>query len=222
MEDTSMEIQAPERVEPRKTGNQTVDLVLSVCALLISGLSIFLAWYTGDSMDQLVQANSWPALQLGSGNASDEGKLRISLTVENAGIGPAQIHRLDVLVDGVDITDRNGALIHLLVEACCGEDYKKALARAGGDPVAALGADMTRPVARTFLSPRQEANVLLWPKTEANSEIWSSVDQARRKGRISLRACYCSVFDECWIAQTYTFPPRKVDDCKPATISAAK
>ena len=124
---------------------------------------------------------------------------------------PPRIHRLDVLVDGVDVSNRNGALIHFLVEACCGDAYKKALARAGGDPVAALGADMTRPVARTFLSPRQEANVLLWPKTEANSEIWTSVDQARRKGRISLRACYCSVFDECWIAQTYTFPPRKVD-----------
>jgi hypothetical protein len=28
-----------------------------------------------------------------------------------------------------------------------------------------------------------------------------------------MRACYCSVFDECWVAEARTFPPRQVERC---------
>jgi hypothetical protein len=210
-----MDIPAPERFEPRKVGHNVIDLILSICALLISALSIFMAYYTGDSMDQLVQANSWPALQLESGNASDDGEPEMTFSATNAGIGPAQIYTLQYLVDGQVVAPSGGYLLRHLAQASCPEILTRALAGTGGNAVAALGANMSRPVARTFLSPRETTIALKWQRTEGNAEIWRCLDTARKQGRISLRACYCSTFAECWVAETHTFPPRNVPSCGP-------
>jgi hypothetical protein len=216
-----MEIPAPERVEPRKTGHEVVDLVLSICALLISALSIFMAYYTGDSMDQLVQANSWPALQLTSGNASEDGQTwQLDFEVINAGVGPALVYSLDYRVDGVTVS--GGNIVRLLAEAACGDAMKAAAFPSGESKRDVLGLEMTSWVARSFLSPREKKIALRWPRTETNRAIWECMDTARQAGRITLRSCYCSVFDECWVAETHTFPPRKVDDCKAPSVSPAR
>jgi hypothetical protein len=102
-----------------------------------------------------------------------------------------------------------------VAEACCREVYQKALRRAHDDTQTLLGFITSQPLASTFLSPNQHEPALTWARTEENAELWRSVDQARQRGRITLRACYCSVFDECWIAETNKFPPRPVRNCPP-------
>ena len=94
-----MEIHSHEH-EPHKTGHHLFDLVVSTCALLISGISIYMAYHTGHSMEKLVHSNSWPFLQMGSGNAGDDGKLAIGFSVVNAGTGPARVHTFEFRVDG--------------------------------------------------------------------------------------------------------------------------
>jgi hypothetical protein len=54
-------------------------------------------------------------------------------------------------------------------------------------------------MAHTFLSLNEEATALPWPRTDDNQALWKAVDQARQHGRITMRVCYCSVFDE-WLA----------------------
>ena len=76
-----------------------------------------------------------------------------------------------------------------------------------------LGIDYTQPIASSFISPREEATALRWPRTDKNQELWQLVDAARQQGRITMRACYCSVFDECWVAESKLFPPRPVESC---------
>lgn len=49
---------------------------------------------------------------------------------------------------------------------------------------------------------------------ELNEPLWRLVDEARQAGRITTRVCYCSVFDECWIAGGKAFPPAPVDRCR--------
>jgi hypothetical protein len=209
--------------EPRKTGHHLVDLVISVCALLISAISIFMAYHTGHNMERLVHASSWPALQLGSGNASEHGQA-ISFSLQNAGIGPARIHSFEYVVDDATNRDaaaprkdpvviKSGYLLAQIAAACCPQAWKEAMARAQGDTHGAVGDTSSRPIARSFLSPKEETTALRWPRTEANTALWRVLDDARFAGFIRMRACYCSVFDECWIVETNQFPPRPVASC---------
>jgi hypothetical protein len=207
-----MEAPAFEPPERRPTGHQLLDIVTSVCALVISFVSIFMAYDNGRDMQRLVHANSWPVLQLGSGNAGDKpGHRVLGFKVRNAGIGPARIHRFDLLVDGKPVRDEY--LIRGLVQASSPEAWKAARAKTTEDREA-LGSNWSRPISRTFLAPGEEAVAFGWPATEINEPLWRLVDEARQAGRITTRVCYCSVFDECWVADGKAFPPAPVDRCR--------
>jgi hypothetical protein len=203
------EVHVPE--EHRKSGHKMLDIVTSLCALGISAISIFMAYDNGRDMQKLVHASSWPVLQLGSGNMTDKREQQISFALRNAGIGPARIHTFEFVVDAATIS--RGYLIREIAEACCAEAFKAALAKTGGDALAALDHSFSTPVANTFLSPNQETQALGWPRTERNAVLWDAVDDARKNGRIATRACYCSVFDECWLAEPRVFPPRQMAKC---------
>lgn len=199
--------------EPHKSGHKLFDFLVSSCALLISAISIYMAWHTGHMMERLVHANSWPFLQLGTGN-THEGQQVIGFRLSNAGTGPARIHHFEFLVDGKVVTrDNPYSSLRDLLRACCAEPWKEALARAGGNEREAAGGDYSGPVAQSFLAAGETISPLGWPRTEANKEVWHRFDRARLDKRITMRACYCSVFDECWIAETGKFPPQEVESC---------
>jgi hypothetical protein len=210
----SSEIHVP---EARKTGHHLVDMATSLFALLVSSISIYMAYDNGRDMQKLVHASSWPVLQLGSGNNRD-GQPMLAFNLLNAGIGPARVHTFEYLVStgpngtGKVVVVNEGYLMEQIAEACCAEVFKAAKAKAGG-AYQALGDIGTRPISRTFLSPKEVTTALGWSRTEANGHLWDTIDQARKDGRIDMRACYCSVFDECWVAEPNTFPPRKVASC---------
>jgi hypothetical protein len=205
-----MDFGGPDRPEVRRTGQHTLDMITSVCALMISAVSIYMAWDNGHDMQRLVHANSWPALQLGSGNRHD-GTRQMAFTLENAGIGPARLHTFAFFVDGKKA--RAEFMLAGIAEACCGEEWTRGLGRNGGDYHAVLGDYGSRPIAQTFLSPKEETTVFRWPRTEDNKVIWDAMDDARQTRRISIRVCYCSVFDECWVADSNWFPPREISAC---------
>lgn len=196
--------------EPPRSGHKLLDMVTSTCALVISAISIYMAYDNGRDMQRLVHANSWPVLTLGSGN-SDGGKMSMSFGVRNGGIGPARIHSFEFLVDGAPV---KGPPPYTLAQACCPEAWKKALAAADGKDYKAVDGEYTSRVSQTFLSPGESKDALTWPRTETNGALWDAVDEARKRGRIATRTCYCSVFDECWVAEPGTFPPRSVSRCK--------
>lgn len=209
----------PETTEPapevRKTGHRWVDLLLTFSAITMSAISLYLARDNSQAMERLVQANSRPFVQLGSGNATDDGVPGVlSFAARNAGTGPAQIYSFAVLVDGQPVP-QNGWLIQNLASACCGEEWTAIAAQ--DDVLAAVGPDLTSPVARTLLAPGDDATALRWARTPTNQTLWIAIDRARQEGRITMRACYCSLFDECWIAETNVFPPQQVDSCTSET-----
>ena len=55
--------------------------------------------------------------------------------------------------------------------------------------------------------------VVRWPRGDGDAALWDYVDEARRNGRIKLRACYCSMFDECWVAKSDDIRPAPVEHC---------
>jgi hypothetical protein len=208
-----MTLEPMEAVEPKKTGHRWVDLFVAFSALFISALSIFMGQQTGASMERLVHASSWPFVQLGSGNATLDGQRELSFGAENVGTGPARIHTYTMTVDGEPLP-QDGHLLTNLLRACCDEEFRAASARAGSD-IAAMGYEMSSPVGARFLAPNADVYAIKWPRSEENHALWTAADMARQHGRITTSVCYCSVFDECWIAHSNAFPPEDVSSCTP-------
>ncbi|MEQ1820010.1 MAG: hypothetical protein ABL871_15520 [Terricaulis sp.] len=213
---------SPEPPEIKRTGGKWLDLMLALSAIFVSMCSLWLAYNSSNSMERLVQANSMPFIQLESGNATDEGEPGVlGFAARNAGTGPARVHSFRYIVDGQAV-QRHGYVTVNILRACCATELDAALAAANGDVLAVIDADLTSPVANTFFAAGDKVTAWSWRRTAINATLWNAVDQARQEGRIGMRACYCSLFDDCWIAETGTFPPRPVNECPlPAQQSPA-
>ena len=198
--------------EPAKTGRHRLDLFVAIAALTISAVSIFIARDTSQTMERLAHASFWPFLQLGSGNVRDDGVRAITFAMENVGTGPARIHAFELQVDGKPLPHAGHVLTQLL-RACCDAEFTTALEANGNDFTAIYGSEVSSPVSRRFLAPDASVIAMSWPRTDANVSVWTALDRARQGGRITMSTCYCSVFDECWIARTNEFPPQEVDRC---------
>lgn len=202
--------------DPKRTGHRWLDLFVALVALLISSASIFVAYQSNQSMERLARASSWPFIQIGSGNASDEGAAQLAFSVSNVGTGPARVYAFEMRVDGEHLP-RGQHLLTRLLSACCAAEFAAATERAGTQ-VGAMGREMSSPVSNRFLAPNGEVYAMLWPRTEQNQELWTALDTARQSGRITTSVCYCSVFDDCWVARSNSFPPEEVNSCESAKL----
>ena len=90
-------IEGPEIEKHRhKTGHSHVDIILGSLAVLMSGVSIFIAVHHGQTMEKLVEANSWPNISYSTGNEAPGQPKTISFSLRNTGVGPARIDTFEV------------------------------------------------------------------------------------------------------------------------------
>jgi hypothetical protein len=181
-----------------RTGHRLLDLAVPVSALLISVVSLVIGIHHGRTMQEmaqanarLVQANSWPLLQYTTGNANDKGEPEITLKVENAGVGPAKLISLEIF-----------------------EGERRI--RTPRDLVAALGETQSRPnlslgVVVPMVMRAGTDTLVLGMRREGNEALWDKLNKERF--RLRFRACYCSVFDECWVSDLSTVSPQSVEHC---------
>ena len=172
---------------PRRL-RDTLDLLVALAALVTSVTSIWLAISQGDDMARLVQAQSWPHVGFHSGNSSldpatNQRVRSLSFSVENLGVGPAKLRTLEVLVDGQAVNGHSA-----LIRAAVGSDATH--------DIDAMNV-FSIPVGGRVLRPGETITFLRWDRSEEASAAWDALDQARF-GRLTMRACFCSVFDECW------------------------
>jgi hypothetical protein len=182
-----------------RTGHRLLDLAVPVSALLISVVSLVIGIHHGRTMQEmaqanarLVQANSWPLLQYATGNANDNGDPEITMKIVNSGVGPAKLISLE-LFQG----ERRLRTPRDLVDALD-----------PSHPRPALSLGITLP---TVLRAGQDM-LILGMKREGNVEaLWDKLNQERFRFRF--RACYCSVFDECWVSDLLTVAPQPIQQC---------
>ena len=194
-----VEIEKP-HAHHRKTGVPWYDLALPVAALFVSFVSIFIAWHHGQVMkelvhqnEKLVEANSLPYLQIDGSN----GNGHISFNATNQGVGPAKIMTAEVFVDGRAVQS-----LHQLIDTCCIKgDYS-------GLSTSTLQGRMVR--------PGDVVAYIDFPLKEGNRPQVLALDGARKSNRIATRLCYCSVFNDCWIAQSTDPTPDPVRECRPS------
>jgi hypothetical protein len=191
-----VEIEKPHVHHP--TGHRRFDLILPIAALFVSFLSILIAWHHGEVMkelvhqnEKLVEANSLPYLQISGSNGNGQ----VSFDAINEGVGPAKIATAELLVN-------NRPVEHLsqLIEACCSGrgDYSKI-------ENSSLMGRMVR--------PGDVVHYIVLPMTPTNAPAFAALERARRSDQIVTKLCYCSVFDDCWMADSRDPTPDPVQQC---------
>ena len=183
---------------PRPVGHRWIDLILALSAVFISAISLYVAVEHGRIERQLVQANSWPFLQV-DGEYSTRSTTRISLV--NAGIGPAKLESFQVLYRGTPVPD-----LYTLLSRCCG----LALTPDGRRVQLPKGLSIADP-SNEVLRPGEDRVVIEVPASPEQHDISDLFLKA--SDSITFDACYCSVFDQCWISNLASLRPREVRAC---------
>jgi hypothetical protein len=189
------------------TGRRWLDLTLALSAMFVSIVSLAVAVHHGNAMDRLVAANSWPFLMYGTSNLDPQGNRRISLSVENAGVGPARIQTFEVWWQGQPV-----ATAPELLQRCCMTDSKTPIDSSTARSLHLVIGQIASRVMRagdveTFLSLELK---------DTNADIWHRLDIARVQ--LKMRACYCSVFDECWETDLEQTSAKRVRTCAAAKV----
>jgi hypothetical protein len=192
------------QAEIRKTGHQWIDLVVAGCALVVSVTSLFVAVHHGHTMERmaeanarLVAANSWPLLQEYSSNVGMNNVEPVeSVNVINAGVGPAKVETLEVFWKGQPIHSARE-----LVQTCC----------MGQQDPALIGQLRQSSLRGMVLRAGEVRRLLELPETDATRTVVGRLSQSLKD--LTMRACYCSVFDECWVTNLHELHPKAVKVC---------
>lgn len=169
-------------------------MLVGVSAVFIGACALGISLYETSLMRWEQRASVLPLLELGRSYNLGEGEKnvdawRLSLHAENVGIGPARIMNFIVEVDGVP-TQSWGDAIRALI---------------GHEETVAYGQSTIN--GRT-IPPDREVTMFELKDTKLTREIINNFD------RLTFSACFCSIFDECWITSNTTFgTSRSVEAC---------
>ncbi len=196
------------QLEPRKTGLNVLDLVITGAAILISLISLAVAIEHGRSQEKLVTAATWPFVQLYTSDVggAEEDRRVIAMGLKNSGVGPAKIESVQMTWKGREVASSLEFL-----RACCGV--------ASREPRYGHGLQ-SNTVSPGVLIAGQSASFLVMPWRPETAPVWDALDRARSEASLSI--CYCSVFDECWVTDGNTLRPKPVKACPKDTPPFAR
>lgn len=187
---------------------QWFEVLLGAAALVVSVSSLWIALGTEQANRQMVAAASWPLLQADTADLPQGGGPVITFTMINGGVGPAKLKTLEIRWRG-----RAFAGAVPLLEACCGYKPSSAPAdlRSGTRTVMTTGG-----VHNVVILAGEKRTFLSMPLGSDNVGVWRKLDVARRE--LAFRACYCSVFDECWVSNLMDLEPKRVSVCPAVSV----
>ena len=182
------ETSGAERAFVRLTFWQTV---LSLVGVFIAVVALYAALAESDAARKQTAAAVWPFVQLTINDhlSASRAEFRISLT--NAGVGPARMRSMRVLLQGVPLRDWHHAMevigetgTHRL-----GQSYVSRRVLIPGETIDMVST-MDRPLVEKFLA------TLARPDN-------------------SITYCYCSIFDACWVVDSEKDlqSPEPVEQC---------
>jgi hypothetical protein len=179
------------------------EVVIGAGVLLISLISLFVAVSANRTQERMLAASVWPSLMFGTSSVSPEGIPEIRLDLLNRGTGPARVRWAEVLYDGTPVHDSRSLLSH-----CCGQRPESS----DDDQVFTSG------IQNRVLGADEWITLLRMPRPNPSTPVWEALSGERHK--IRLRACYCSVLDDCWLLDSDRDDPESVRQCprKPAVL----
>jgi hypothetical protein len=183
---------------PPHTGHRWFDFAMAGSALLVSAISLYVAVHHGQTMEKLVEANSFPNIEVGASvsDGARPGTMDLKIAFENTGVGPARVETVEFWDGAKPIVSAD----QILQAIKAGGDGRPLDARLGGDTVVGslVGLGKTRDLV----------------SLEMDSATWEG-PTVRFMERFRSRVCYCSVFEECYVTDSNTDRgrPRYVKKC---------
>ncbi len=177
-----------------RTGRFFIDFVVAAAAILISVASLWVAVQQGRIQQRLLSASVWPFLQYGTSDIPSNVQ-KIDFTLRNAGTGPARVRWAALYYRNQAYATAEAALA-----ACCGATGR--------------GSTVTQYLQQRVLTAGEIVTIVYLPKNPADAAVWDRLDVQRNA--FYLRACYCSVLDECWLLDSRSDDPKPVKPCPPA------
>ena len=184
------------------SGHRWFDITASLCAMVVSVASLYLAIHHGQVMQEMAQANarlvtaaSWPSISYSTSNVDENGRLNlIRMSLTNKGVGPARIEGMEVSYDGQPVTS-----LRALLQACC----------AGGDALGRLRWVQSAANGKV-MRPGEEKHFAHIERGD-DEAVWERLSALPAK--VSVKVCYCSVFDDCWVTRNGSRKPEPVAAC---------
>jgi hypothetical protein len=184
------------------TGFRWLDISLALSAFFVSLVSIGLAIHNGRTMEKLVASNSYPNIDFSYGNGFDfeDGRgLRhaVYVSLDNTGIGPARLRSIELSFAG-----KAAANLREVLALCCTEEPAASLPK--------TDYRFTGDMRGAMIQAGKSLNLFAWAEAPADPR-WARLERVR--GKISVRVCYCSVFDECYQRDSDSREPKRVAAC---------
>ena len=174
-----------------------LEWVTSVSALIVSVTSIVIAVHSGNTMERLVTANSFPYLWVGNSDVTPAGQHVLSVDLTSSGVGPAHEKSFRLKVG-----DHYATSVPDLVATVVGPQEAAA--------ANAVLHSYKNVVPDRFIAANASQFVFRIDKTEANARYWDMLDKSANNWRYEF--CYCSVFEECWAVNDNARKP--VKECR--------
>jgi hypothetical protein len=168
---------------------------LSIAVGLAAICAVAVSLYQATLAREQLRASAWPYVAQGNGFTTGSPYRRV---VSNEGVGPARIKSFRVLVDTHPVPTWNAA-----VRALTGEGEPALIYSSFG-----FGSVITPGANRTLLT--------LPPGARAQ-KFW-----VEAQTRLRTQVCYCSVYDECWNADSEEPEPVPVKSCSADTAAEFK
>jgi hypothetical protein len=163
------------------------DRILSVSAVVAAAAAVLVSVYQAQLARAQQKAAAWPYVT--QGNSMVRGQPYRWL-VQNAGVGPARVRSFEVLVDRRPQRTWSQAVRALSGDADPGLVYSH------------LGRG-------SVILPGATVEALVLPADEPATMRFYVGAQTRLAGRL----CYCSVYDDCWVADSDAPEPTPVPAC---------
>jgi hypothetical protein len=174
-EDSKSALAHTEKLFLRLTFWQTI---LSVAGVFIAVVALYAALSESSAVRQQTAAAVWPFVQLSIADSDTADAADFTLSFTNAGVGPAKMRTMQLVVDGEPVRD-------------------------WADAVERLGGQLNDSLSRNFITNR-----VLSPDERVDSIHTNDPELARKFQAVMGNSenyiiyCYCSIFDECWVADS--------------------
>jgi hypothetical protein len=160
-------------------------------ALAVSVFALAIGTWQTRLMQSQARASVWPYLAIGYTYSSNTDTNGFIWTIDNNGVGPARVQSVTLGIDGKPM-------------------------RNWDEVIATLG-----PLERTSTATTSFAGAVISPNTNREATIAAIRVHGRELAtlfknaipRFTMDICYCSVYDDCWIAHWQRWQVEAVDRC---------
>lgn len=172
--------------------------IASGSAIVISTAALLVSVLQVNAQRADTRAAVWPYLEV-SRSYNAEG---YAIRVNNRGVGPARVESFELYYDG--------ALM---------ESLDAMIQRVLGDDAFSYELYKSSPVLGRVMSPREETTYFEVPWEDRVRTLTKALEE-----NLTIMVCYCSIYDECRLAELGKSPNQAVTDCadRPGSLRMAE